>query len=525
MSSPLPPVLVIYNIPRVRERMPDGIGLCAESEAGVLKELSAVMAAMERLGVPARSSGIHRLEDLPVVLAAACEPVVFNLVEDLEGPPGDAAMVPALCRAFSKACTGGNSRCLGLSGDKWLSKAALTALGVPCPQAVMIPPGVAIDNSLPPGPLIVKPVSRDASEGIDAGSMCESSGEEFLRAVRRVHEQFRQPALVEQYIDGREINVALLQQGEQLRVLPLAEIDFSAFPPHRPRIVDYQAKWVEDSFEYRNTPRVIPARIQEPQAQRIRQAAQKAWQAVGCTDYARVDCRLDQQGNVFVLEVNANPDVSPDAGFAAALEAGGIGYDEFIRTVVSNAAGRLESVFAASRGDATGPRTNSRDPRPVEWKIRWSQPGDREEIMRFLDASGFFRPDELATAQEVLEEALAKGPSGHYQSFTTELDRRAVGWVCYGPTPCTVGTFDIYWLGVAPDLQGRGLGKALVSHAEKLIAESGGRLAVVETSGRKTYDPTRGFYSRMGYRQAACIPNFYAPQDDKVVYVKPIGRT
>ncbi len=524
MSS-LPAVLVIYNIPRVRERMSDGIGLCAESEAGVLKELEAVTAALERLGVPARGCGIHRLEDLPAVLAAACEPVVFNLVEDLDGPPGDAAMVPALCRTFSKACTGGDSRCISLSSDKWLSKAALAALGVPCPQAVLIPPGAAIGNLLPPGPLIVKPVSRDASEGIDAGSVCQSRGEEFLRAVRRVHEQFRQPAMVEQYIDGREINVALLQQGQQLRVLPLAEIDFSAFPPNRPRIAGYQAKWVEDSFEYRNTPRVIPARIQEPQAHRIRQTVQDAWQAVGCTDYARVDCRLDQQGNVFVLEVNANPDISPGAGFAAALNAGEISYDEFIRIVISNAAARLEPV-SASGAAATSPRANGQGAScPAEWKIRWSQPGDSQEILRFLDASGFFRPDELAIAREVLEEALAKGPCGHYQSFTAELDRRAVGWVCYGPTPCTVGTFDIYWLGVTPDLQGRGLGKALVSHAETLIAESGGRLAIVETSGRKTYDPTRGFYSRMGYRQAANIPNFYAPQDDKVVYIKHLGRT
>jgi len=119
--------------------------------------------------------------------------------------------------------------------------------------------------------------------------------------------------------------------------MPLAEIDFSAFPPGMTRIVDYTAKWKTDSFEYLNTPRVIPAPFEESVARRIRVAAAAAWLAAGCRGYARVDFRVAADGTPWVLEVNPNPDISPDAGFAAALKAGGVEYASFVEAVVKNA--------------------------------------------------------------------------------------------------------------------------------------------------------------------------------------------
>ena len=95
-----------------------------------------------------------------------------------------------------------------------------------------------------------------------------------------------------------------------------------------------------------------------------------------------------------------------------------------------------------------------------------------------------------------------------------------VGWVCWGPTPCTLGTFDIYWIGVASNMQGRGIGRALTAFAEQSIAASGGQLFVVETSSRETYTPTRRFYEALGYREAGRIPDFYGPGDDRVIYTK-----
>ncbi|MFA4943583.1 MAG: N-acetyltransferase [Lentisphaeria bacterium] len=157
-------------------------------------------------------------------------------------------------------------------------------------------------------------------------------------------------------------------------------------------------------------------------------------------------------------------------------------------------------------------------PSPV--LIRRTAAADREAIVALVRATNFFRPDEVETAAEVLDEAIAKGPAGHYQSFTAEVAGEVVGWVCHGPTPCTLGTYDIYWLAVHPARQGHGLGRKLLAHAEAEIRARGGRLAVAETSGKAEYASTRAFYLRVGYQEAARLPDFYAPGDDKVFYLK-----
>jgi ribosomal protein S18 acetylase RimI-like enzyme len=101
-----------------------------------------------------------------------------------------------------------------------------------------------------------------------------------------------------------------------------------------------------------------------------------------------------------------------------------------------------------------------------------------------------------------------------------EINGETVGWICYGPTPCTIGTFDIYWIGVSSAWQGHGIGRALTAYAEQLIRDRGGRLFVVETSGRESYAPTRRFYEALGYEQAASIPDFYGPGDPRVIFTK-----
>lgn len=156
------------------------------------------------------------------------------------------------------------------------------------------------------------------------------------------------------------------------------------------------------------------------------------------------------------------------------------------------------------------------------YTIRYSEPHDRDAVLTFLAATGFFRDDEMTIAAEVLDEANAKGPQGHYQSFVAEEGGQPVGWICIGPTPCTLGTFDIYWMGVTPDRQGKGIGAALLRHAEALIRERGGRLSIIETSGRPIYESTRGFYLKLGYREVARIADFYAPGDAKVMYAKDL---
>jgi ribosomal protein S18 acetylase RimI-like enzyme len=147
---------------------------------------------------------------------------------------------------------------------------------------------------------------------------------------------------------------------------------------------------------------------------------------------------------------------------------------------------------------------------------------DRDRIEEITRAVGLFREDEIPVALEVFDEAVAKGPDGSYRTLGVESDGQLAGWICWGPTPCTLGTYDLYWMAVDPAAQAAGIGTALLREMEGRLAGSA-RLIVVETAGRPDYRPTRAFYEARGYRKASIIPDFYAPGDDQVVYVKALG--
>ncbi len=145
---------------------------------------------------------------------------------------------------------------------------------------------------------------------------------------------------------------------------------------------------------------------------------------------------------------------------------------------------------------------------------------DHRRIEEISRAVRVFRDDEVPVALEVFDAAVAGSPD--YIALGAALDGRLVGWICWGPTPCTLGTYDLYWMAVDPEAQGAGIGTALVREMEGRLAGSA-RLIVVETAGRPDYRPTRAFYEARGYRAAAVIPDFYAPGDDQVVYVKSLS--
>jgi D-alanine-D-alanine ligase len=512
-------VLILYNSPR-----PSGRGHAfAESEAGVLAEVELVGRALDQLRIAYRAVGVRVFEELPGVLSAADETVVFNLIEGFWTDPELAALVPAAARSFGKACTGSDTPGLLLSLDKWQSKTLLQAAGLPTPQGLLVPPGQPLPTrDLFEGPYIVKPVQADGSEGIDNTSIVPRRGKVLQQVVRHIHDRQNQPALIEQYIDGRELNTAVIWRRGEQQVLSVAEIDFSAFEPGRPRILGYESKWLADSFEYIHTPRIIPAPLAPRLAERIRALAGAACRTLSCFDYCRVDFRLDRANRPYILEVNSNPDLSLDAGVAAALEVAGISYEAFVKLTIDNALARVP--------DKSLPQTRSRRarlaqaPGAASVEIRWCRPQDRQVVLSFLAETSFFRPDEVDIAREVLDAALADGPQGHYQSFVAGVDGQTVGWICYGPTPCTLGTFDIYWIGVAPAWQGRGVGRALTAFAEQAIAQRGGRLLVIETSSRETYRPTRCFYEALGYREAGRIAEFYGPGDHRVILTKSLPQ-
>ncbi|MFH1614191.1 MAG: ATP-grasp domain-containing protein [Planctomycetota bacterium] len=309
-----------------------------ESNAGVLAEVKAVTAALKKLGVDYDVRSIRDIKQLPDVLSHNKQRIVFNLVEELPGNILDACYVPAICRAHGKVSTGSDTASLLLAQDKWKTKAVLEEADLPCPAGAVVPLGQKIrPEYLAQGKYIVKPVLSDASEGINADSIVELPGENLDKTIEYIHAQFKQPAIVEQFIAPRELNVSVLQINGDIKVLPIAEIDFAAFGSNRPRIVDYEAKWRVNSFTYNHTPRIIPAQLSAQAARLVCRYALKVWYAIGCQDYARVDFRMDKNEQPFILEVNPNPDISPDAGFAAALAVQGMAYEEFIEILINNA--------------------------------------------------------------------------------------------------------------------------------------------------------------------------------------------
>jgi D-alanine-D-alanine ligase len=155
-------------------------------------------------------------------------------------------------------------------------------------------------------------------------------------------------------------------------------------------------------------------------------------------------------------------------------------------------------------------------------RLRNLSAADRARIEDITRAVGVFREDEIPVALEVFDDAVREGGSPSYLALGAEVDGRLVGWICWGPTPCTLGTYDLYWMAVDPGLQGGGIGSALLGEMERRLAGVA-RMVIIETTGRADYASTRGFYRARGYRAAATIPDFYAPGDDQVVFVKSVS--
>jgi ribosomal protein S18 acetylase RimI-like enzyme len=145
----------------------------------------------------------------------------------------------------------------------------------------------------------------------------------------------------------------------------------------------------------------------------------------------------------------------------------------------------------------------------------------RARLEALTRATGLFHEDEVATAVELLDEALAG--DDEYRFLGAYDDATMIGWACWGPTPGTRGTYDLYWIVVDPPRQGQGVGRQLLQAIEEELLAGDCRLIVVETSSRAAYEPTRGFYERRGYTRAATLPGYYAPGDDLVIYLKDLG--
>jgi D-alanine-D-alanine ligase len=259
--------------------------------------------------------------------------LVFNLVESLEGQDRLASLAPALLDWLGLAYTGSRTEAIFLTSSKLLTKERLREAGVPTPAWAEASPEGCEPGFEPP--YIVKSVWEHASIGLTGSSMAPDRQSLAEELRRRACPGVERPLFVEAYVEGREFNLALLDGPGGPQARPPAEIEFHAYPDGKPRIVDYAAKWDSSSMEYKQTPR----RFDFPPAEhglleRLSELALQCWRLFRLRGYARVDFRVDARGQPWVLEVNTNPCLSPDAGFLAAAERAGLSVTETVRRIV-----------------------------------------------------------------------------------------------------------------------------------------------------------------------------------------------
>ncbi len=322
-----PPAVIVHN--RVGPAPPP-------HEADVLVQADAVTEALANLGYNCRRLEAHLdLGALRDALGKARPAVVFNLVESLDGSDRLIHLVPALLEHLGQPFTGAPADAMYLTTNKLIAKAWLRAHGVSTPDwwhSGAQLPATGVEQRW-----IVKSVTEQASFGLDDAAVVAGLGAARQRmAVSR--SRWGGGWYAEHFVDGREINVSLLAGPDGPRVLPPAEIEFRDFPAGRSRLVGYSAKWDESSFEYRNTVRrFLDEREERALVDALRETALRCWEIFGLRGYARVDFRIDAAGRRWVLEVNANPCLSPDAGFTAALAQAGLAFDEAVSRILADA--------------------------------------------------------------------------------------------------------------------------------------------------------------------------------------------
>lgn len=265
--------------------------------------------------------------------------VIFNFVELFHEMPELEMSFCGLLELLNVPYTGAGPIAIGTCQNKILTKGILSANGIRTPKHVHIKePQINYQINLQ-YPLIVKPSLEDASVGIDVNAVVENY-ESLKKRIDHIFDEFKQPILVEEFIKGREFNVAILGDRRP-RVLPISEIDFSAMPKYLHNFVSFQAKWDPYHESYHKTIPICPAILPRQTEIIIKETAMRCFNLLGLRDYARIDMRLSNDNKVYILEANPNPDLTEDAGFMRSMKAAGYSYRRSIKMIVD---------FALQRG-------------------------------------------------------------------------------------------------------------------------------------------------------------------------------
>jgi D-alanine-D-alanine ligase len=267
--------------------------------------------------------------------------IVFNLVEELEGHGRLIHLFPFLLDALAISYTGSCAETLLITSNKVMAKERMKKAGLPTPEwigpyPVTLPfSGNSISREKPSGIWIIKSVWEHASIGLDENGLIQAIDPESINTAMKNRVSLLGGAcFAEKFIDGREFNLSLLSAPEGVEVLPPSEIIFEGSDSKKPCIVDYRAKWDESSYEYHHTTRSFSFGSQDTLLiSELKALAVKCWKIFGLKGYGRVDFRVDTEGHPWILEINANPCLSPNAGFTAAAAFGGISYSDIIQRI------------------------------------------------------------------------------------------------------------------------------------------------------------------------------------------------
>jgi D-alanine-D-alanine ligase len=313
---------IIFNEPRK--------GALAD-ELDVLDQVDHIEKHLREIGIQVYRKGITKMFMEEIAILSDEKPdFAFNLVESINNKGELSYFIPALLNMYAIPYSGNPLEAIFITSSKTLAGKYMRNAGIKNPgsyfpsQSKLLKPGQKY---------IIKPVWEDGSMGITAESVfeCKPGFEKKLSGLDDSH------WFIEDFIDGREFNISILADRSGPEVLPPAEIVFVNYNEKKPRIVDYKAKWEIDSFEYTNTVREFPADSLEKQLQKnLKDTALACWNLFGLKGYARVDVRTDSNDNVYVLEINANPCISPDGGFVAAVKEAGYPFTNVIQRIIND---------------------------------------------------------------------------------------------------------------------------------------------------------------------------------------------
>jgi D-alanine-D-alanine ligase len=268
--------------------------------------------------------------------------LVFNIAESFAGKSALESNVAGLLNLLDLRYTGSSPAGLLLAGDKSLTKKVLMAHGIQTPQAATVFRGALDFAGELTFPVIVKPPQEDASLGISAASVVHGI-KELLERIHALQAEYRQPVLVEQFIEGREFYVGVLGNANA-EALPVIEMDFTGFPEGKPRIASWEAKWGDDGdgsgAEYAGTRSIFPVSLDAELEARMKAVALEAFHALRLRDYGRIDLRVSPSGEIYVIEVNPNCYLERESEFARAAREHGLSYPELCGRIMELAMAR-----------------------------------------------------------------------------------------------------------------------------------------------------------------------------------------